>query len=169
MEIVAIIFFLIAIPLALGLLGIALKFLWIVARAMALLDYILIGVGMWLLTHRLLEWHTVFVIISIIIPMGVWVVLSQVAFGKAQVRPFNIFGAIFSGVVAAILLDSQIRHPIDPLFGANVAEGYDTIWRVFTFVVVILLVSGIRLIGSINDIVKNLESGSDGVSEEGGF
>jgi len=140
--------------LALLALNIAFKFIQFITRVLSLLDFVLIGVGMWLLTHRNLEWHTALVIVSIVIPMGVWLVLSEIRFGRSGIRIFNIIGAIFSAVAAAILIDYQIQHPVDPLFGVEFACNYDAIWRVFVFVIVILIIGGIRLFGSVVEVLN---------------
>jgi len=165
MEIITIVFFLIAGTIILALFGVALNLVFIIAKLMSLLDYILIGIGMWWLTHRIFEWHTVFVITSILVSMFAWLMLTQITVSKAKFRPFNILGAIVSSVAAAIMIDYQIRHPIDPLFGQDAAAGYDVIWQVFTYVVVILIIGGIRLVGSVSEILDNIKINQYGVEE----
>jgi len=149
MEVAVIIIGILLAGVALSLLVLAFKFLFVVAGAMSLLDYIFIGVGVWMLTHRTWGWHAVFVIVSIFAALVAWGVLSSLKFGAIKIRPFALLGALFSAITAAVILDRQILHPTDPLLGQTVAEGYDTIWRVFVFIAVISIIAGIRFVGSI--------------------
>ena len=130
-------------PIILALIIIILIALYIFAAKaflmlMVAFDTAMLGYIIWTITHGLLGWHPVFVILSIVFAVGLWHYLMSLKFLKF--RWFALIGALFSAGFAFYVLNTAITSPEWMVFGSKVAQSFDLIWQIFLGVIILAIV-----------------------------